>query len=323
MRLLSVLKKILIHIVMLFIFFAVYDIKADNNNLNETGSVTVENGRSWLDVDYVGDGLVGHKLDIYVPLKGDGPFPVVVYIYGSAFFGNNRKGTVNKEFKPVLLDAGFAVVAINHRGSREAKFPAQIQDAKAAIRYIRANATKYDLDPDRIGATGCSSGGHLVTMLGTAGGVKTFTAGNITMDMEGALGNHMETSSRVRAVCDWFGPTDFLIMNACGSEMDHDAPDSPESSLVGGPIQENPDKCALANPITYVDADDSPFLIFHGDADPLVPFCQSDSLYKALKAAGVPSEYTLVKGAKHGEGLIIPVYLKRMVEFFHTQLEVN
>jgi len=322
-RLLFVLKKILIHIVILFFFCTVYEAGAVNKNSDEAKNDSVKNGRSWLDVDYVGDGLVGHKLDIYLPLIGDGPFPAVVYIYGSAFFGNNRKGTVNKEFKPVLLEAGFAVVAINHRGSREAIFPAQIQDAKAAIRYIRANAAKYDLDPDRIGATGCSSGGHLVTMLGTTGGVKTYTVGDITMDLEGALGNHTETSSRVRAVCDWFGPTNFLIMDTCGSEMHHDAPDSPESTLVGGPIQENPDKCALANPITYVDADDPPFLIFHGDADPLVPFCQSDSLYSALKKADVPAEYKLVKGAKHGEGLIIPVYMKRMVEFFQTQLEVN
>jgi len=272
-------------------------------------------------VDYVGDGIVGHRLDIYQPVKGDGPFPVVVYIYGSAWFGNDGKGSVKKQFKPILLEAGFAVVAINHRNSKEAKFPAQIQDAKAAIRYIRANAAQYDLDPYRIGATGSSSGGYLVTMLGTSGGVKTFTSGDITMDLEGDLGNHTDTSSRVRAVCDWFGPTNFLIMNTCGSEQDHDAPDSPESSLVGGPIQENPDKCALANPITYVDKDDPPFKIFHGDADPLVPFCQSDSLYTALKTAGVPSEYTLVKGAKHGEGLIIPTYLNIMVEFFQTHLK--
>ncbi len=289
---------------------------------SSAGLLIAEEQSSWRDVDYVGDGIVGHRLDIYLPEAGSGPYPVVVYIYGSAFMNNDGKSSVREDFLPVLGRAGFAVAAINHRGTKTDKviFPALIHDVKAAIRFIRANAATYNLDPSRIGATGCSSGGHLVAMLGTSGGVKKHTLGDVTMDIEGSLGVHTGVSSCVQAVCDWFGPTDFMVMDSCGSEMNHDAPDSPESILIGGPIQENPDKCRLANPITYVSSDDPPFMIFHGDKDPLVPYCNSEALDAALDKAGVPSDFTLVEGAGHGDGLIEPKYLNKMVQFFKKNL---
>lgn len=276
-------------------------------------------GKTWKDVDYVGDGIVGHQLDIYLPEKGNGPFPAIVYIYGSAWFSNNLKGTAGM-FSPSLLKAGFAVVAINHRGSREAIFPAQIHDAKAAIRFIRANAATYNLDPEWVGVTGGSSGGHLTALLGTSGGVNKHTVGSVTYDLEGSLGHHKGIDSSVQAVCDWFGPTDFRTMDSCGSGMDHDDANSPESTLIGGAIQENPDKCALANPATYVDAEDPPFLIFHGNADPLVPFCQSDLLHRHLTEAGGDSTYVQVSKAGHGDGLTIPINLDMMARFFSESL---
>jgi acetyl esterase/lipase len=277
-------------------------------------------GRAWKDVDYVGDGITAHLLDIFLPGTENGPFPVVMYIYGSAWFSNNGKGSV-EVFKKQLLDAGFAVVAINHRSSREAIFPAQIHDVKAAVRFIRANAGAYHLDPGRIGVTGASSGGHLSSFLGTSGGVKRHSFGDITVDLEGSLGIHLESSSSVMAVVDWFGPTDFLSMNSCGSEMDHDEPDSPESSLIGAPIQENPGKCALANPVTYIDKIDPPFLIFHGNKDPLVPFCQSELLHKRLTEAGVSSTFIQISDAGHGPGLLEAEHIQKMVWFFEKHLK--
>lgn len=276
--------------------------------------------RTWKDIDYVGDGIVGHKLDIYLPSKGSGPFPAIVYIYGSAWFANNMKGTAGM-FSPALLDAGFAVVAINHRASKEAIFPAQINDAKAAIRFIRAKAASYNLDPSWVGVTGGSSGGHLTALLGTSGGVKEHTSGSITYDIEGSLGAHTGTDSSVQAACDWFGPTNFLTMDSCGSQLKHDPADSPESTVIGGAIQDNPDKCALANPVTYVDADDPPFMIFHGNKDPLVPFCQSDALHKRLTEAGVDSTYIQVSNAGHGTGLTTPINVSMMARFFTEALE--
>lgn len=276
--------------------------------------------KTWKDIDYVGDGIVGHRLDIYLPEKGTGPFPAIVYIYGSAWFSNNLKGSATM-FSPSLLKAGFAVVAINHRGSKEAIYPAQIQDAKAAIRFIRANASTYSLDTAWVGVTGGSSGGHLTALLGTSGGVGKHTVGSTTYDLEGSLGPHTGMDSSVQAACDWFGPTDFLTMDSCGSQMKHNPVDSPESTVIGGAIQENPDKCALANPVTYVDSDDPPFLIFHGNVDPLVPSCQSDVLHKRLTEAGVASTYVQVSKAGHGNGLTIPINLSMMARFFSESFE--
>ena len=291
--------------------------------LASAGLINAQEQPNWHDIDYVGDGIIGHRLDIYLPDTDSDPYPVVVYIYGSAFFDNDGKGNFKHGFAPVLLEAGFAVAAINHRGTEtdDVIFPALVHDVKAAIRFIRANASSYNLDPTRIGATGCSSGGHLVAFLGTSGGVKTHTVGDVTMNIEGSLGAHTDVSSSVRAVCDWFGPTDFLVMDSCGSKMNHDAHDSPESVLIGGPIQEHRDECELANPATYIDSDDPPFMIIHGDKDPLVPHCNSESLDAALDKAGVSSDYILVEGAGHGEGLIEPLYLGKMVQFFKKHLK--
>lgn len=273
-------------------------------------------GRKWLGLNYAGDTLTGHRLDIFLPAEGEGPYPVVVAIAGSAFFSDNSKGRAFGIGEP-LLEHGFAVVAANHRSSRKSIFPAQINDIKGVVRFLRANASKYSLDTSFIGITGNSSGGHLSAMMGTSGGVGQYSAGDKTLSIEGAVGGNAGESSRVDAVVDWYGPTTFQKMDPCGSTMVHDAPDSPESVLVGGPIQENGDLCALADPITYVDQNDPPFLIIHGDADPLVPHCQSVLLYEALKRAGVESEMITVPGGGHG-GAWEEGYKEKMVSFFVT-----
>jgi len=279
--------------------------------------------KSWKDVNYAGDDKVYHLLDIYLPMVEKPSYPVVVVIYGSAWLSNNLKGTDLNTLGKALLDAGFAVVMPNHRSSTDAKFPAQINDIKAVVRFIRGNTLEYNFDTSFIGITGSSSGGHLASLTGTSGSVKEFTVGSATADFEGNIGQFGAYSSSVDAVVDWFGPTDFLTMDSCGSQMAHNAADSPESSLIGSPIQENPDKCALANPITYVDANDPPFLIFHGDKDPSVPFCQSEMFFKALQNAKVPVQYFLVPGAQHGPGLFVEKYFKIMAGFFEIQVEVK
>jgi len=191
------------------------------------------------------------------------------------------------------------------------------------VRYVRGNAPVYNFDTSFIGITGSSSGGHLASLTGTSGSVKEFTLRSATADLEGDIGQFGAYSSSVDAVVDWFGPTDFLTMDSCGSQQAHNPADSPESNLIGGPIQENTDKCALANPMTYVDADDPPFLIFHGDKDPLVPFCQSEMFFKVLQNAKVPVQYFLVPGAQHGPGLFVEKYFKIMSSFFEIQVEVK
>lgn len=275
--------------------------------------------KSWTDVDYAGDDMVYHKLDIYLPETIKPSYPAVVVIYGSAFLSNNSKQAGFKTLGKPLLDSGFAVIAVNHRSSKDSLFPAQINDIKAAIRFIRATGKSYQLEPSFVGVTGYSSGGHLSALTGTSGWVGKFTVDSLSADIEGKVGKYRSFSSSVNAVVDWFGPTSFSLMDSCGSQMKHDAPDSPESLLIGGPIQNNAIKCALADPLTYVDANDPPFLILHGDADPLVPYCQSQKLYEKLQRYGVPSQFVLVPGAGHGQGMFEDRYFRMMTTFFKWQ----
>ena len=234
----------------------------------------------------------GHdlKLDLFLPETPQGKLPVVVWIFSGGFMNNNQKQ--QEGAAAWLAQHGYAGAAIDYRLSGEAVYPAQIEDCKAAVRWLRANADKYGLDARHIGVWGGSSGGNLAAMLGTSGGVKA---------LEGAGGNPAE-SSTVQAVVDFFGPTDFLQMDAHAlpGAMKHDPPDSPESKLVGGPIQGNKDKVERANPVTYVSKDDPPFFIVHGEQDLLVPVNQSELLYEALKKAGVGVTFYKIAGAGHG-----------------------
>lgn len=273
--------------------------------------------KSWKDVNYAGDTLIYHRLDIYLPKEQKPSYPVVVSIYGSAWMSNRSKGADLSTLGRILLDAGFAVVTPNHRSSFDAKFPAPMQDIKAAIRFVRANAAKYQFDTTFVGVTGSSSGGNMAAMAGTSRNVKTMTLGNTTVDIEGNVGPYTSFSSSVDAVVDWFGPTNMLVMDSCGgTDFIHNDAKSPASLYIGGPIQEHKEKCLLASPTTYVDPSDPPFLIFHGDKDRVVPHCQSEILYADLQKSKVPSKFYLVPNGQHGPGTQIEPYLKMMVDFF-------
>ena len=233
------------------------------------------------------------KLDIYLP-EGSGPFPVVVVVHGGGFMVGDK---ANPALGDELLNAGYAVASVNYRLAAEAKYPAQIQDVKAAVRYLRANAARYNLDPQRFAAFGQSAGGNLAATLGTSCGVAA---------LEGAELGNADQSSCVQAVVDWFGPTDFLQMDeqfaGTSCPANHDAADSPESQVIGAAIQTVPEKAQAANPITYVSAKAPPFLIQHGTADCNVPPQQGQLLYDALAPLIGKDKvtYTLLQGAGHG-----------------------
>lgn len=283
---------------------------------------TQEFGPFWKDLDYAGDNIAGHKLDIHLPFNKKGPLPVVVAIYGSAWFSNNAKQNVFREnLGRRLVEAGYAVASINHRSSRDALFPAQIQDVKAAIRYIRANAGKYQLDTSFIAITGWSSGGHLSALAGVTNGIRNYTIGNETVDLEGSVGLHTNFDSQVDAVVDWFGPVDFLIMDSCGSSFSHNGPYSPEAFLMGGPIQEIKNKVAFTNPVHYIHHGTPPFLLFHGDQDFQVPACQSHKLHEHLKMKKIQSELIVVPGGGHGPGVMIDYYYDKMIRFLDGELK--
>jgi acetyl esterase/lipase len=242
--------------------------------------------QSFHDLAYVTDGHFRQKLDLFLPDE-EKTFPLIIWVHGGAFRMGDKADHVPLEY----LDEGYAVASINYRLSQHAIFPAQIEDVKAAVRWLRANAEKYRLDPSRFGAWGPSAGGHLVAMLGFTGKSNTFD-----------VGENLEISSQVQVVVDHFGPTDFLQMDQqrLPEGMVHDIPDSPESELVGGSIQENRERVAQANPINYVSRAAPPFLIVHGDHDPLVPYQQSVLLNNALVAQGVPVAFYTVVGEGHG-----------------------
>ncbi|MCA8991197.1 MAG: alpha/beta hydrolase fold domain-containing protein [Planctomycetaceae bacterium] len=177
------------------------------------------------DIPYVENGHERQVLDLYLPESTGKPRPLVLWIHGGAW----RAGDKNSGPWMPLLEKGFVVASMNYRLSQHATFPAQIEDCKAAVRWLKQHAKEYEIDPDHFGAWGSSAGGHLVALLGTSGDIPT---------LEGT--SETDVSSRVQAVCDWFGPTDFSLMNKQAGEIgtiDHDSPDAPEAQLIGGTVR--------------------------------------------------------------------------------------
>jgi acetyl esterase/lipase len=245
-------------------------------------------------------GSRGHLLDLYLPeTPGKARIPLVIWTGGSGWLADNGKdsaGPVAEQLNP----QGYAVAGVSIRSSTQARFPAQAYDIKAAIRWLRAHAVAYGFDPRRIAIMGNSSGGWASAMAAVSGGVD---------ELEGNVGVQ-GVSSRVQAAVAFFPPTDFLQMDAhmidCpffnrifGLTNCHSDPLSPESRLVGCPIQTCPEAVHRANPITYVSRDDPPMLVVHGQEDLLVPHHQSELLYAELRAACRDVTFYSVPGAGH------------------------
>ncbi|MDQ1295832.1 MAG: hypothetical protein QG608_3719, partial [Actinomycetota bacterium] len=237
----------------------------------------------------------GHLLDLYLP-EGSGLRPLVIWTTGSAWMSDTGKDGA-RSIASTFNAKGYAVAGVSVRSSSQAKYPAQVHDIKAAIRWLRSHAGEYRLDPNRFAVMGDSSGGWVADMAALTGGVA---------DLEGTLGT-TGVSSAVQAGVAFFGPTDFLKMNAqkLPNGMDHDGASSPESQLIGCALQSCPDKVAKANPVKYVDKSDPPMMLLHGQADTLVPHGQSVLLYEALKAACTEAQFFSVPGADHGTSNVL------------------
>ncbi|MGL4549543.1 MAG: alpha/beta hydrolase fold domain-containing protein, partial [Gemmataceae bacterium] len=262
------------------------------------------------DINYAGTGNEAQTLDVLSPKRPNGakPLPVIINVHGGAFASGDKTMGL-EDLVPLVATGDYVGVTVNYRLSGEAVWPAQVHDCKAAVRWVRANARKYNIDPDRIGVIGASSGGHLVAMLG------------LTTDksLEGTVGTHATVSSRVQAVVDQYGPTDLHALATDGAKQDHNAATSPEGRLLGKVVvTENKDMALAASPITYVSRAAPPFLIFHGSRDPIIPHVQSERLYKALKGAEVEVYFVTVTGAGHG-GFKTPEVGRRTRQFFDKQ----
>jgi acetyl esterase/lipase len=241
-------------------------------------------------------------------------------IHGGAFAMGDSSMEAQKA--QALVDEGFAVASINYRLSGEALFPAGAQDAKAAVRFLRANADEYGIDPDRIGAWGSSAGGWLASMLGV-------TSDQMTVFDDPALGNP-DVSSAVQAVVSWFGPTDFATMDeqaadvtACGGQSQaHGAADSPESRWLGGALADVPEVTALTDLGSYVAGAESvpAFYFAHGDSDCNVPDGQSRQLASVLQDAGATQTVAIVEGAGHADPLIDEEQTRPSIAFLQEAL---
>jgi acetyl esterase/lipase len=231
------------------------------------------------DVEYGVANDVSLKLDVYKPKKPpQGLMPAVVWIHG----GGWRQGDKNNAQNAIAAaKRGFFAVSINYRLSGEAAFPAAIEDCKGAIRWVRANAKENGVDPDRIGVWGSSAGGHLALLAGCA---------DESAGLEGKSG-YAKVSSRVQAVCSWFGPSDFSKAGSVARD--------PVALFLGGTKEDKAEVYKLASPVTHASKDDPPVLMIHGDKDTTVKLEQSEIMLKALKEAGGSAELVVVKNAGH------------------------
>ena len=264
------------------------------------------------DIVYATNGDREMLLDVYRP-KSDTPLPLVIWIHGGAWDWGSKDRS-----NPMvgLIERGYAVSGINYTKSREEIFPAVINDCRAAVSFLRLNADRFNLDPNRFGAAGESAGGHLTALLATVGDTEEFMKHPVTS----------KASSAIQAASPWSGPTNFLKLNDVKCHQDYSKRHSAPSRLIGQPIKEAPEKCRQANPITYISKADPPCFIVHGDADFVVPLNQSELLHAALQAAAVPSTLYIPKGGNHGfseseepKDQII----EKVMDFFDSQFKNN
>ncbi|MEO8005442.1 MAG: alpha/beta hydrolase [Betaproteobacteria bacterium] len=235
------------------------------------------------DLTYGKSGDTELKLDLAMPKVGIGPFPAVVFLHGEGWRAGNRQQM--NHFIEGMARLGYVAITVEYRLVPTARFPAQVEDCKAAVRWLRANAEKYHARSDRIGVVGFSAGGHLASMLG------------VTRKEDGfeGLGGNPEQSSRVQAVVSFFGPTDFSARN-----WPKDLEEEVIAPFLGGSFADKSDFYRRASPINYASAESPPFLFFHGTDDQLVPIDQSRRLAETLKKAGVPTRMVALEGEGHG-----------------------
>jgi acetyl esterase/lipase len=268
---------------------------------NEEPAATTEE-----DIVYTKAGTTELKLDLVRPRDGEGLFPAVLVIHGGAWRQGNKA-----DVRPMLAEFvrhGYVAVAPQYRFCPKDAFPSQVHDVKAAVRWIKSNAKKYRIDPERIGAIGFSAGGHLAMMLGLTG-----PSDGLEGDVSAGA-----PDSRIKAVVNYFGPTDLAAK---------DIPDICKpwvKDFLGGTPEEKPEAAAKASPLTFVSKDDAPVLTFQGTKDPLVPFNQAIKLADAMTSANVPGRVELLIGASHGwAGAELEQTVSESFRFFDRYLKVK
>ena len=247
----------------------------------------------------------GHKLllDLYLPRGSERPSPLVVWVHGGAW----RRGSKHNMPLKSLVERGYAVASVDYRLSPVKRFPAQIHDCKAAIRFLRASQRTYGYEGKRISIAGSSAGGHLVALIGVT---------NRHEELEGTVGDHLDQSSAVHAIVDYYGPTNFMTILKQSTPHGLGVRVPALQLLLGGQPEDVPALARLASPVSHVDGGDPPLLIIHGDQDPQVPINQSHELHGAYKRVGLDVRFEVVHGGAHGGKAFFDEERTRFVERF-------
>lgn len=230
----------------------------------------------------------GHRLllDLYLPEKEPNP-PLIVWVHGGAW----RQGSKVPMPLIELVKSGLAVASVDYRLSPVARFPAQIHDLKAAIRYLRASEAKWGISTKCLAIAGSSAGGHLAALVGVTNNQK---------ELEGRVGDHLDQSSAVQAIVDYYGPTNLLTILSQSTPHGLSVRVPALELLLGGPPDKQSELARLASPVFHVDPQDPPLLLMHGDQDPQVPINQAHELHGKYKAHKLPVRFEVVHGAAHG-----------------------
>jgi len=290
-------------------FFASGELLAQNKKTEQVVQLIKDKSTFHRDLVYARVGNRPLKLNLLVPKDASGPTPLVIWFHGGGWIaGSKDKPTP----AAALILVGYAVASVEYRFLDEAKFPAQIHDCKAAVRWLRANSGEYNIDPDKIGAWGMSAGGHLASLLATSGDVE---------DLEGALGNHTSVSSRIQAACNYCGPTDigYWRNHAGNSETLPKELARVPGLLFQGSESEKAAAAERFSPISYVSRDDPPVMIVVGGKDPIVSVEQSRRFAKRLRAHGVKTSTVLLPNSGHGgKEFSSPKLLKGVADFYEA-----
>lgn len=259
-------------------------------------------------INYANDTLQKHLLDIYLPQKVSGKIPLVVFVHGGGWLVNDKYADIGymKETVAEIVSNGFALASIDYRFATQAVFPAQIQDCNRAVSFLVENADAYGLDKDRIAVMGFSAGGHLASLMGLSknNDIPDFFMPKTTKEFD------------FKAVVDFYGPAELILFPGANDAK------SPEALLIGAPPLDRPDLAKMASPVTYVDENDPPFLIVHGEKDNLVSPRQSQLLSSWLTVNGVENELILVKDAPHfGEMFDVDDIRAKVLNFLERNLK--
>lgn len=241
-------------------------------------------------------------LDLYLP-QASRPLPLIVYVHGGAW----RAGSRDSMPLIALLGAGYAIASVDYRLTPEARFPAQVHDIKAAIRFLRGNQDHYRYDSRKVAIAGSSAGGHLAALVGVTNG---------TAELEGSVGAHLDQSSEVQAIIAYFGASNLLTILHQSTPHGLSVRKPALQLLLGGQPEQQRQLAMLASPVFHVDRSDPPLLLLHGDQDPQMPINQSHELHGKFKSLGLSVALHVLHGAAHGGKVFYDEARTRVVSSF-------